>query len=293
MNNNNNIFVHKKKSMYINNLELDDTSNSDDEIKLEITNYDKNGDQICVFNIPCNNNTLRQHSIKKRLLCFSVINDEQCGYNSLCKFAHTLSEQNIDGEIVYIYQIILDKELMNYFSLLNPKTDELYKRLLFFTHVCPKCEIGKCMGGYNCKYGTHDKCLKICKNDLLTGQCINKIIEIHVDPNIIDKINPTTKMDCYMGCINGHHLSERNLIPYYTYINKKNISKKTTCQSVRYIDTDPVFFLLKNNNNRRFSTKNAISSDSSTSSSMDEEINQLFRKKAEDYDDVDEDNDNV
>ena len=86
-----------------------------------------------------------------------------------------LNEQIIDEDKKFIYQIILDKNLMNFFSMTNPKTNEIYKQLLFFTHVCDNCINNKCTGGYNCRNGVNDISLKLCKNDLLTGECLNKI----------------------------------------------------------------------------------------------------------------------
>jgi len=273
--------------------ESNSESNSEsDEIKLEIVNYDKGKEHSKTYTVPHN----IVYPTRKRLLCFSVINGEYCNYGSHCTFAHTLAEQKIDIEMLYIYQIILDKDLMHFFSLSNPKTDEIYKRLLFFAHVCPKCVDFKCMGGYNCKYGTHAPCLKICKNDLLTGQCINKLIDISVDQSILDKIksinypankdasNTFSLPSTYVGCMNGHHLSERNLIPYYTYINKKDISKKTIYQSVRYIDIDHVYKLLKNNNSNR-NYINSMNKSSETSESTDDEINQWFKHDSYSSDD--------
>lgn len=256
----------------------DSDSNSDDEIKLEITDIIKGKERTKTI-------IIQQNSTKKRLLCFSVINNENCNYGNYCTFAHTLSEQVIDAEMLYIYQIILDKDLMNFFSLSNPKMDDIYKKLLFFTYVCPKCVSNTCMGGYNCKYGTHDPCLKICKNDLLTGECINKLINIPINNSILDKIELINKKETPFsptGCINGHHLSERNLIPYYKYINDKNISKKTVHQSVRYINANPICNILKNKNCVYGNHKS-----SETSDSTDEEINEWFRKDSYSSDDID------
>ncbi len=252
---------------------LSDDSNdgydSDSEIKLEITEYNKNAQRTHTYAIPYKSS----HSNRKKLLCFSVINNEYCDYGDYCTYAHNLNEQIIDIDNLYIYQIILDRNLMNFFSLSNPKTEYIYKKLLFYSYVCPKCISGKCMGGYNCKYGAHDTCLKLCKNDLLTGQCINKLININMNKSIFDKmvkIEPIEKAPEYTGCINGHHLSKRNLVPYYKYINQKEYSKKNMYQSVRRIDINNI------NNIYNLSKKNYISEYSSEST--DEEISQWFNK---------------
>ena len=296
--------------------ESDSDSNSDDEIKLEITDFIKGKERTKTV-------TIQQNSTKKRLLCFSVINNEHCNYGHYCTFAHTLSEQVIDSDMLYIYQIILDKNLMNFFSLSNPKTDQIYKKLLDFTKVCPKCITETCMGGYNCKYGTHDPCLKICKNDLLTGKCDNKLMDIPINNSILNKIELISKttgcsgpsgkttgcsgpsgkttgcngpLDKFekaglsdaeyitdfipIGCMNGHHLSKRKLIPYLTYINEKNISKKTLHQSVRHINPNPICYSLGKKNYGYYKS-------SETSDSTDEEINGWFRKDSNSDEDID------
>jgi hypothetical protein len=278
--------IHKEsrnKFFLESNSKSESESNSDDEIKLEITDFIKGKERTKTV-------IIQQNSTKKRLLCFSVINNEHCNYGHYCTFAHTLAEQVIDSDMLYIYQIILDKNLMNFFSLSNPKTDQIYKKLLDFTRVCPKCVSKTCMGGYNCKYGTHDPCLKICKNDLLTGECQNKLIDIPINNSILNKmelINKTMKTDNIensidfipVGCMNGHHLSKRKLIPYLPYVNEKNISKKTLHQSVRHINTNPVCYSLGKKNYGYYKS-------SETSDSTDDEINGWFRKDSYSDDDI-------
>jgi len=288
-----------------------DMSDSDDsDIKLEITEYSSTGNEKThTYNV----STYSSYPNRKRLLCFSLIKGDQCTYGTHCTFAHTLSEQIINMEKMYTYQIILDLNLMNFFSLTNPKTDEIYRQLLFFTHLCPKCMTSVCMGGYNCKYGAHTSCLKICKNDLLTGECINKSVEMIIDETLFAKITDITRAPTYVGCINGHHLSTRKMIPYYTFINKKEASSKTMYQSVRYIDINHIHRLLRQGNwkndgkgsthmprrNVMAPCKGTMSSyaggDPASSSSTDDEINQWFKEKPESVDtdtDTDTDTDN-
>jgi hypothetical protein len=259
-------------NLEIGNLISGSESESEEEIKVKIVDYNKGRERTQTYSVSSGLSC----PTWKRLLCFSVINGEYCTYGSHCTFAHTLLEQKIDANMLCIYQIILDKNLISFFSLTNPKTDEIYSKLLFLTSVCSKCLSGKCMGGYNCKYGAHTPCLKLCKNDLLTGGCINKEIEIVVDAEISNKINPSNKPDKYLGCLNGHHLSTRNLVPYYDYINKKNISKKTLYQSTRYIDKKQHVYNLNPNKKS-----------SETSESTDEEISQWFKKEEDSSEDDD------
>lgn len=256
-----------------------DGYDSNDEIKIEVTDT-KNGNLYThIYSVPFR----PTHSNEKRLICFSIINDEPCAYGGNCTYAHSLREQRVDPDKNFIYQIILDKDLMNFFSMTNPKTDEIYKQLLFMTHVCESCTANKCTGGYNCRHGVNDPCLKICKNDLLTGQCLNKIIDVHVDNNIFHKIHRDGNPVVYKGCINGHHLTERKLLPYYKYVHQKENSKKNKYQSVRYIDINPLNRIFNRQENNNYNIRESHDSDEST----DDEINSWFQKK---YESDDEDN---
>lgn len=253
--------------------------NSDDEINLEITD-NKNGNIYThIYSVPYKPSQFN----KKRLICFSAINDEKCCYGNNCTYAHSLEEQQIDDEKKFIYQIILDKILMNFFSMTNPKTDEIYKQLLFLTNICESCLSQKCTGGYNCRNGINNRSLKICKNDLLTGECLNKILNIQMDDDIIKKISSPNFRACeeYKGCLNGHHLTLRNLIPYYKYIHMKDNSRKYKYQSVRYIDINPLQRLFKHN----IKSFNSNCTNDYSDSSTDEEINGWFQKKNIDSDD--------
>lgn len=262
-------------------------SESNTKIQLEITEYNNKTKKEKTYVVKYGTGQAYLNSNRKKLLCFSVIKNEYCHYGDQCTYAHNLFEQIIELENLYVYQIILDAQLMNFFSLLNPKTEQIYKKLVFYTTVCDKCVASKCMGGYNCKHGVHDKQLKICKNDLLTGQCINNTSNINVCRTIIHKINqidPIQPPEKYIGCIMGHHLSTRNLIPYYTYIADKEYSKKTTYQSVRYINSHGLTDISKNNLfYKGTKTNNPInksrSNSTTESESTDEEISGWFDKK--------------
>lgn len=260
----------------------DSNDDSNDEIKIEITDC-KDGN-LCthIYTVPYK----FTHCNEKRLICFSIINNEKCNYGSNCTYAHSLDEQIIDDEKKIIYQIILDKNLMNFFSMTNPKTDEIYKNLLFLTHICNNCDNNRCTGGYNCRNGVCHMSLKLCKNDLLTGECLNKVTDISINKSIINKLNEHFINECgvYKGCINGHHLTTRNLLPYYKYVHRKENSKKNKYQSVRYIDIDPINRIFKNNYIDKNSNIVDIYDDSDSSS--DDEINNWFQKKRESEDEL-------
>lgn len=257
------------------NTELDVpiTSDTDEElIQMEITDYDGRHYKKHIYTVP---QKFYPNNVK-RLICYSILNKEKCQHDRHCTYAHSLAEQVIDQEKKFIYQIILDSNLMDFESINNQKKEYLYKQLLFNTNLCENCQNNKCPGGYNCKHGTNSSTLKLCKNDLLTGQCLNKIITIQCDPSIVAKIDGITKLETYTGCINGHHLSIRELVPYYKFIHQCENSKKNKYQSVRYIDINQVGKIIQNNWSDNDDGDN---SDAST----DDEINSWFKK-----DDIDD-----
>lgn len=275
--------LYENTRMLNNNMVYDEGYDSNDEIKLEITDFNNGSYYTHIYTVPYK----PTHCNEKRLLCFSILNGEKCTYGNYCTYAHSLEEQIVDSDKKFIYQIMLDENLMNFFSPINPKTDEIYKSLLFLTHVCENCINGKCTGGYNCRNGIFDTSIKLCKNDLLTGECLNKLIKINVDPSITSKLESDEFKACdeYYGCINGHHLTERKLIPYYKYVHQKESSKKNKYHSVRYIDINPLNRIFKSSCNNKMQPvlKNNNSNDSN--SSTDEEINDWFRKKENSYSD--------
>jgi hypothetical protein len=248
-----------------------DGYDSSGEIKIEISDRD---DNKCtqIYTFPYR----PTHCNEKRLICFSTINNEKCNYDSSCTYAHSLEEQMIDDEKKYYYQIVLDKNLMNFFSPSDPRTDNIYKSLLSLTRLCEKCTHRKCTGGYNCRNGVCDPTLKICKNDLLTGECSNELFNILVGDPVTDKLKTDNfnRCDTYDGCINGHHLTKRKMIPYYKYVHQKENSTKNEYHSIRYIDNDP--------SNRIFRGCDNYSSDiyyDDSDSSTDEEINSWLENK--------------
>lgn len=242
----------------------------DPDIKIEITEESSGKVYTQSYSI-----IPKSNSNEKRLICFSTINNEHCIYGSNCTYAHNKTEQVIDVDRKFIYQIVLDANLMNFFSMTNPKTDEIYRNLLFLTNLCERCDGGKCTGGYNCRNGTSDRKLKLCKNDLLTGECMNKIIIIEVDKKITDKFksfksNEFVLHSKYEGCINGHHLSLRGLMPYYKYVQKKEQQNKAKYQSSRRVDYDNIPSIIS------FFEENSLSENSS-----DEEIAQWFNSRSD------------
>lgn len=276
----------------------DDGYDSSNEIDIEVVDYENGNACTKVYSVPYK----PTYSNRKRLICFSLINEEKCIYNSKCTYAHSFEEQIIDEDRCHTYKIILDKNLMNFYSQINPKTEEIYKNLLFMTHICDQCQQKKCTGAYNCRNGVFNTSLKICKNDLLSGGCLNKTINITIDKKLLDKIklnntetNNFQPSEIYEGCINGHHLTQRKLIPYYKHIQQKENTKKNEYHSIRYIDINPINKIFRDNN-------------SNSEESTDEELDDIFSKhnnndtntnimnshsSSSSHDDENNDNDNV
>lgn len=267
-----------------------------EELKLEIVNNENGKSYIHTYNIPYRPPFINE----KRLICYSIMNNEQCIYGTKCTYAHSLAEQHIDFEKNFLYQIILDQNLMKFCpqtlpdnpvantTLDNPKIGEIYKQLLTITYFCENSKNNRCTGGYNCKHGVHDITLKICRNDLLTGNCLNRLIDIPINPDVLKKITDVELMDQYQGCINGHHLSLRRLLPYYKYIHQKENASKNRYQSVRYIDISQIDKLFKNNSATSSTMLSHTNRFSSSEESTDEEINEWFQK-----DKTNEDNTNT
>lgn len=257
-------------------LDLDLDSDSEDEISLEITDIKSGTHSTHVYTVPYH----PMHNNHKRLICYSTINNLDCNYGSNCTYAHSIDEQVIDDDKKFIYRIILDEKMMDFFSITNPKTEEIYKSLLFMSNVCGSCLASKCTGGFNCRHGVCFACLKLCKNDLLTGECCNPQREIMVKSSITSKLEGDGFQICekYFGCQNGHHTSNRNLMPYYKYIHQRESTKIRLCQSqsIDYL-SDPVTDSMESIMKFINSSKNGDLDLGESGSSLDEEIDSFFR----------------
>ena len=140
----------------------------------------------------------------KKLLCYNTIKNIPCTYKSKCLFAHNLEEQQKDLHRDFIYKMIIEYDDLSHINIYE--NVELFDNLIVYTHECKKCIDKQCSGSYNCKYGACLTYLKICYNDLIYGKCSNDVIN--------------------GKCICGHHLTEKNLIPYNQYEQLKNINIK-------------------------------------------------------------------
>lgn len=244
-----------------------DNSNEDSisEISIEIINRKiPKSSKIEIFSVPY----VHPSQKEKRILCNSFIKNTECKYTGKCAYAHSYQDQIINREKILIYQIFLDKNHMDFLNQCsNCKINEIYEELGFFTQFCMNCINNKCTGGYNCRNGAHNIFLKICKNDLFTGDCKNNTNEITKDKILLDKIKYDDFTECekYIGCKNGHHLTTHGITPKFKYIHMKDSLIKKTYKSIRYIDLNPVTRLYN-------SASGLIINGDSDSSSNDDEL---------------------
>jgi hypothetical protein len=174
----------------------------------------------------------------KKLLCYNIVNNNDCIYKNKCMFAHELAEQKKDILRDYIYKIILIHDDLCNINIFENKS--LMNELLIYTKECKNCINNKCPGGYNCKFGACTKELKICYNDLLYGKCFYSL------KNEINKYGKT-----YKRCLNGIHLTEKNLVPYNQRLNVDfNITNNILfpCETISFFNKQNTISLLLNDN---------------------------------------------
>jgi len=117
-------------------------------------------------------------------------------------FAHNIEEQKKESNREFIYNMIY---IWNNLSNINiNENKDLFSELIIYTKECKNCINKKCSGGYNCKFGACLKELRICHNDLINGKCN---YPLKSESKVIKR------------CINGIHLTEKDLIPYYQRIS--------------------------------------------------------------------------
>lgn len=187
------------------------------------TKYNKKQDQI----------------IKNRILCFNMLNSKLCSYSNKCLYAHSLEEQHIDNNKKSAIEIL---KINNLEDIDLIKNKELYNNLLTLTKLCTECVNSTCPGGYNCKYGACNVDILVCNNDLQKGDCKNYVENGR--------------------CINGHHLTLKNLKPYMTQQSKNNIPKnKKYIRAKRLIHTTVDINILPPTNNYYTNIYDELSSD--------------------------------
>jgi len=239
-----------------NNYDNMSSSSSSSDVDLEIIETGEGNKYVGTYSV--------KHSVaslnKKRLICFSMINNEECLYDDRCIYAHSLEEQLIDPARKTIYKIVLDEHLMNTFPSFVYETEYVYNQLMFVTYLCKKCKDNKCTGGYNCKHGANLNELKICRNDLMAGQCTNDTFVMVISKSIIDKILDGATYDVakYVACRDGHHLTHRGLVPYNKYKQQLENNNKKTLQSIRYINDNVTDNIINNNISYESSTDDEI-----------------------------------
>lgn len=133
----------------------------------------------------------------KRILCYNYIKNKKCNYGVKCKYAHNLSEQKIDPIRHKVYVMLKNNNNLRKINLTKDK--KLFNTMNELTRICYQCIKNKCHGGLNCRNGAININYRICKNDLLYGNC--------------------KRLNC-----KSIHLTDRKLIPYYSQIRYNNKS---------------------------------------------------------------------
>ena len=168
----------------------------------------------------------------KKLLCYKIINSNDCSYKNKCMFAHNIEEQKKDDKRELIYNLINKLDNISYINLYEDK--ELMNDLIIYTKECKSCILNKCPGGYNCKFGACTKDLVICYNDLCYGKCTNPL-RVFTNSNGI-KIH---------RCINGIHLTEKKLLPYSQRITN-NINIASFGENINYFNKQMIISIIIN-----------------------------------------------
>lgn len=197
---------------------------------------------------------------QKRILCYSFLDNSECQYQNNCIYAHTLKEQLLLPERDIMYKTVFENdlngfpavinelltndennitidEIKNRDFLFNPISDERYTQLILLTNTCDSCKERKCPGGLNCRNGAYDISFKICRNDLLLGECLNPETNLQIPKEYLEIAGVKNPPEQFIGCINGHHLTKRGLVPYYKFIKAKEKSiQNKIVRDTRYIN---------------------------------------------------------
>jgi len=101
-----------------------------------------------------------------------------CNYQLDCYFAHGIGEQKIYKIREKIYSMINSDTDLSDINLLTDR--KLYEDMLVMTNVCQKCIKKKCQGGLNCRDGAMCYKYRLCKDDLIYGNCNKRCKYIHL-----------------------------------------------------------------------------------------------------------------
>ena len=145
----------------------------------------------------------------KKLLCYNIVNNNECLYKTKCMFAHSIEEQKKETIREHIYYLINICDDLSTIDINDNK--ELLNEFVIYTKECKNCIYKKCPGGFNCKFGACLKELKICYNDLIYGKCF-----------CILRNETTLEGKLIKRCLNGIHLTEKKLIPYQQRLNNES-----------------------------------------------------------------------
>jgi hypothetical protein len=87
----------------------------------------------------------------------------------------------------------------------------LYNNLLCLTVLCMDCHNNTCTGGYNCKNGSCDSKLVICKLDLNSGNCSGSCGKIHLTSKNMKPYNYKPSVPKYI-LLNDTYFGNDNIV---------------------------------------------------------------------------------
>lgn len=117
----------------------------------------------------------------KKMLCQNIIEKKPCNYGSKCLYAHSIEEQNVNGNRKIAYDYIINNKDMSDIDL--SQKEDLFSSFKELSRTCEKCIMSLCTGGYNCKYGSCKKEYTICLRDITIGNCDGSCNKKHLTKN--------------------------------------------------------------------------------------------------------------
>ena len=126
---------------------------------------------------------LLKSSNRKLMLCEQYMKNMCCIYGNKCIYAHDIKDQNISQSRYNVYSYIFNPQNIKL-------THDIYKSLLIMCDICDKCMLSHCIGGINCRNGVYYKGLKLCRTDLLYGNCVDDMCDsIHITSKYIKPLS--------------------------------------------------------------------------------------------------------
>jgi len=170
----------------------------------------------------------------KKILCINVLNKKKCNYGNKCLYAHHINEQNIEPIRHKVYTIIKGTNNLQNINLIDDV--KLYETMELLTKICNQCVKNLCPGGYNCRNGAINNNFRICKDDLMYGQCLKNGCQlIHLTKR---KLVPYTKQKHNKESLTCHNLLINYLKKNQSDMDSSDSDDDDTEEVIRYLNSD-------------------------------------------------------